>query len=59
MAAEIAGLSTDVRDFPEGFDTLVGERGITLSADKTAHGDCARDYARAEDSDSRMTRSLR
>jgi ATP-binding cassette subfamily B protein len=31
MAAEIAGLSTDVRDFPEGFDTLVGERGITLS----------------------------
>lgn len=31
MAAEIAGLSSDVRDFPEGFDTLVGERGITLS----------------------------
>jgi ATP-binding cassette subfamily B protein len=30
-AAEIAGLSDDVRDFPEGFDTLVGERGITLS----------------------------
>jgi ATP-binding cassette subfamily B protein len=30
-AAEIAGLATDVRDFPEGFDTLVGERGITLS----------------------------
>jgi len=30
-AAEIAGLSTDVQDFPEGFDTLVGERGITLS----------------------------
>jgi ATP-binding cassette subfamily B protein len=31
MAAEVAGLSTDVRDFPDGFDTLVGERGITLS----------------------------
>jgi ATP-binding cassette, subfamily B, multidrug efflux pump len=31
MAAEVAGLSTDVRDFPERFDTLVGERGITLS----------------------------
>lgn len=31
MAAEAAGLSTDVQDFPEGFDTLVGERGITLS----------------------------
>src|SRR6266851_3462500 len=30
-AAEIAGLGTDLRDFPEGFDTLVGERGITLS----------------------------
>ncbi|HEU4595420.1 MAG TPA: ABC transporter ATP-binding protein [Pyrinomonadaceae bacterium] len=30
-AAEIAGLAEDVRSFPEGFDTLVGERGITLS----------------------------
>lgn len=30
-AADIAGLDSDVRDFPEGFDTLVGERGITLS----------------------------
>jgi ATP-binding cassette subfamily B protein len=30
-AAEIAGLDDDVRDFPDGFDTLVGERGITLS----------------------------
>ena len=30
-AAAIAGLETDVQDFPEGFDTLVGERGITLS----------------------------
>lgn len=30
-AAGVAGLSDDVRDFPEGFDTLVGERGITLS----------------------------
>jgi ATP-binding cassette subfamily B multidrug efflux pump len=30
-AAEIAGLSDDIRSFPEGFDTLVGERGITLS----------------------------
>jgi ATP-binding cassette subfamily B protein len=30
-AAEIAGLLTDVADFPRGFDTLVGERGITLS----------------------------
>jgi ATP-binding cassette subfamily B protein len=30
-AAEIAGLSEDVEEFPEGFETLVGERGITLS----------------------------
>src|SRR5882672_8228982 len=31
QAAGIAGLTEDVRDFPDGFDTLVGERGITLS----------------------------
>jgi ATP-binding cassette subfamily B protein len=30
-AAEIAGLTEDVRGFPEGFETMVGERGITLS----------------------------
>lgn len=30
-AADIAGLDDDVREFPDGFDTLVGERGITLS----------------------------
>jgi ATP-binding cassette subfamily B protein len=30
-AAQIAGLETDVQDFPDRFDTLVGERGITLS----------------------------
>lgn len=30
-AAEIAGLSEDITAFPEGFETLVGERGITLS----------------------------
>jgi ATP-binding cassette subfamily B protein len=30
-AADIAGLDSDVQDFPDGFDTLVGERGITLS----------------------------
>jgi ATP-binding cassette subfamily B protein len=31
QAATVAGLDDDVRGFPEGFDTLVGERGITLS----------------------------
>ena len=30
-AAGVAGLNDEVRDFPDGFDTLVGERGITLS----------------------------
>jgi ATP-binding cassette, subfamily B, multidrug efflux pump len=30
-AADIAGLSTDVESFPNGFDTVVGERGVTLS----------------------------
>jgi ATP-binding cassette subfamily B protein len=30
-AAEIARILPTIRDFPRGFDTLVGERGITLS----------------------------
>jgi ATP-binding cassette subfamily B protein len=30
-AAEIAGLAEDVGGFPDGFETMVGERGITLS----------------------------
>jgi ATP-binding cassette subfamily B multidrug efflux pump len=30
-AAEIAGLGPDIAEFPKGFDTVVGERGITLS----------------------------
>jgi ATP-binding cassette, subfamily B, multidrug efflux pump len=30
-AAEVAGLADDVRDFPDGYEQLVGERGITLS----------------------------
>jgi ATP-binding cassette subfamily B protein len=30
-AADIAGLSEDIEGFPAGFETLVGERGITLS----------------------------
>jgi ATP-binding cassette subfamily B protein len=30
-AARIAGLAKDIARFPEGFDTIVGERGVTLS----------------------------
>ena len=30
-AAEVAGLTEDVAGFPTGFETLVGERGLTLS----------------------------
>lgn len=29
--AEEAGIAEDIREFPKGYDTLVGERGITLS----------------------------
>jgi ATP-binding cassette subfamily B multidrug efflux pump len=30
-AAQIAGLESDIEGFPAGFETVVGERGITLS----------------------------
>lgn len=41
-AAEVAGLSDDVREFPAGFDTLVGERGITLSGGQKQRATLAR-----------------
>ena len=30
-AAELAGLASDIESFPNGYQTMVGERGITLS----------------------------
>ena len=30
-AADIAGIAAEIEDFPQGFDTLLGERGITVS----------------------------
>lgn len=30
-AAEIAGVASDIESFPHGYDTIIGERGITLS----------------------------
>jgi ATP-binding cassette subfamily B protein len=46
-AARIAGLENDVRDFPDGFDTLVGERGITLSGGQKQRTAIARAVLRA------------
>ena len=46
-AAEIAGLSEDVAGFPEGFETLVGERGITLSGGQKQRTAIARAVLRA------------
>ncbi len=30
-AAEVAGLASDIETFPHGFETVIGERGLTLS----------------------------
>jgi ATP-binding cassette subfamily B multidrug efflux pump len=44
-AAETAQLAKDVRDFPDGFETAVGERGITLSGGQKQRAALARAIA--------------
>jgi len=44
-AATIAQLSQDVRDFPLGYETFVGERGITLSGGQKQRAALARALA--------------
>ncbi len=44
-AAEIAQLAPDVQDFPRGYETFVGERGITLSGGQKQRAALARALA--------------
>ena len=41
-AAEVAHIRTEILEFPKGFDTLVGERGVTLSGGQKQRSAIAR-----------------
>lgn len=43
-AAKFAGVFDDIMDFPKGFDTKVGERGVTLSGGQKQRISIARAY---------------